>query len=954
MENEQKPRSKEQIEADIAGVQAAIIKNEELMNREREKLMQQGEKLGYTEDEMAKLLKGEAVTENVKIAETEVGTTPVVAIEDVVVENNPETLKVSKREKKGAKNVTVIKKTKPVTTQKKVDDEKAPINIKTGDTVEFSGENIDTMKVIEEGGDKENVKAPVAPEEKKLETELDKKIEATREKYVEEYKKCKKEADKEMLIDKTRNAVFNILSGVKNVFSKKKIEYKKSIKVEDYFTKEIIESKKEYNQARIEMGEAMYNHKKAELEKAGLTGADLETALTQYKATEILAKTIIDERQKIIDAKVEGSPIKPALWKRAIDAYMKIKPRWKRVALSTIIFLPLSATGAIGASAIAAGGVYAGIAGLAGLKFGASMAIGFGVGHLAKGIDWAKKGADLKFKENQDQEKSRLENEFATGKIDVEEYEKGIEIIENEEKKRARNRMLLKAGTGGLLALAAGYGSYTAMGLGVEHMGNGVHNGVDAITGPDISHTPTSSTIEHIKTPSIPDHPRPPLANAGTNPETGFKIKYPFPIKTPEADNLPPGTHGVLKLHENIVHSNIEATALHGKGAIATLRELQHNLKVEYGNDLDNAPASVKHILNTDAHKLAQEYGMYKPGQDAESAFIKSGSSFKVDANGNVTYHEVGMKTDINLEKGAEIKVNTQYEGKMFDSDHSGVETNNDSIGTSPDTGEPVVDTEPHNLNQNITTPTENLAGNKHMIFENNNHIVSIKENGSSGKMQFIYDENGKITRVDVGGEINIIGPNPYTLEGELGKLGRFDRLDADQAIFKMTSKARFLDLLPKDTLEFKFLSEEVAKMQKEIIDNYGNVLNPEKLVNTTSVNVPAESLNINNNLTPELLEKVNQTYTKNIEHLFPDKKIEFWKEIKDSYSVEKLMHINKTGELADVYKPLASHITKLEEISGLKPVLETTITKAESIPHFIMRAEEAIAKMGKLNEIKL
>jgi len=55
-------------------------------------------------------------------------------------------------------------------------------------------------------------------------------------------------------------------------------------------------------------------------------------------------------------------------------------------------------------------------------------------------------------------------------------------------------------------------------------------------------------------------------------------------------------------------------------------------------------PTSVKHILNTNADKLAREYGMYKPGQDAESAFIKSGSSFQVDRYGNVTYHPRGWK----------------------------------------------------------------------------------------------------------------------------------------------------------------------------------------------------------------------------------------------------------------------------------------------------------------------
>ncbi len=165
-------------------------------------------------------------------------------------------------------------------------------------------------------------------------------------------------------------------------------------------------------------------------------------------------------------------------------------------------------------------------------------------------------------------------------------------------------------------------------------------------------------------------------------------------------DDIPNGVHSnneisadrqhqineaLIKGHDTplVKHLNIEAIADHGQGAISTLRELQRNLRAEYGTNLESAPTSVKHILNTDPHKLAQEYGMYKPGSDAESAFIKSGSSFKVDGNGNVTYHEVGGHNDIVLEKGNEIKVNTAYEGRMADTDHSGLKTETNNIGES-------------------------------------------------------------------------------------------------------------------------------------------------------------------------------------------------------------------------------------------------------------------------------
>lgn len=129
------------------------------------------------------------------------------------------------------------------------------------------------------------------------------------------------------------------------------------------------------------------------------------------------------------------------------------------------------------------------------------------------------------------------------------------------------------------------------------------------------------------------------------------------------------------KIDNAVKHESVQATADNGQGAIPTIRELQNNLKLEYKDSLDNAPASVKHILETDPNKLAQEFGMYKPGEDAESLLIKSGSYFKVDSSGNLSFHDIDANNDIVLLKGNEIKVDSPIEGKMFDSDSPKIET---------------------------------------------------------------------------------------------------------------------------------------------------------------------------------------------------------------------------------------------------------------------------------------
>jgi len=528
------------------------------------------------------------------------------------------------------------------------------------------GEGVKDLKLEEKiAGDKEDKEEIKKMEELEVQkTNAEKKLGENRENYIKEYKKCKTEADRQKLIEKTRTSTFNILAGVKNIFSKNKIDYKKSIKPEDYFTDKTKEAKTEYTQARIEMGNIMFEQKKAELEKAGLSGKDLETALVQYKATEILAKTITDERQKIIDSKTIE---KPALWKRLLDGYMKIKPKWKRVALSTLLFLPLSASGALGASAIAAGGIYAGVAGLAVVKFTASMAIGAGIGHLSKGIDLAKRKSDKEFSENQNKLHQEARDDFANNKIGIEEYEERTKNLEEVEKKRTRDRMILKGVTGGALAMIAGFVAYDAMGNGIEHI-SGADNTVDAISGPDVSHVQAGPNIEH---PTM----APPI----------------------------------------IQHANIEATANNGQGGIALAHELKENLKVEYGDNLENAPASVKHALNVSDQDLAKELGMYKPGQEMESANLMEGDKIVVDGKtGEFRFDSIRSDKDTILQHGTEAEPSGVYEGKMVDTDNSGVKIeetpHNTPVSTDeykipeqvdPITGEQIINTphyEPTNL----------------------------------------------------------------------------------------------------------------------------------------------------------------------------------------------------------------------------------------------------------------
>jgi len=459
-------------------------------------------------------------------------------------------------------------------------------------------------------------------------------------------------------------------------------------------------------------------------------------------------------------------------------------------------------------------------------------------------------------------------------------------------------------------------------------------------------------------------------------------------------------------------HDEVDATAIakKGDGGIVLARRLQKSLTLKYGSDLSRAPESVKHILNTDADKLAREFEMYKPNQDAESALIHPGDSI-TEKNGEITFHDKFGNKEINLMKGNDIKPIHNYEGKMVDTDQSGLRIKNTGEESSqlykvppqvnPLTGE-LVDTHTTNLNtidnpykvppqvsplneesMSVTSNNnaeevdtlykvpkqvnplngepmsqhvnhvikENTVNLKPYNFDNDEHIVSIRENGESVSMKFIYNENGKIVGTDVGGHFNT-GDNPYANEVSIKNLSAFARLDAHKDIMEMAKEAQFLNKLPHNTSEYKYLHEHVVSMQQNILKNYGDVINPDRLEKSVSLTNQLQENLIN--LNSGTLEKVNINLQENLHHIFPTKKLmETYDYIKENVSAEKLVALGRKEGVADAYKPLISYMDKLEETSGLKPIGKSLINEAESISDYMLRASKKIAEIGKLDEIK-
>lgn len=485
------------------------------------------------------------------------------------------------------------------------------------------------QKAIDEAKAKEEAEKARKEEIEKNLIENEKKVDETRDAYVEEFLKYKKESKKQGLINKTWDTIRNSLKD-----SEKKEEIKlEREKAEKENRKDVDRIEREYLQARKKLAESMASKKEDDLRKSGLKEDKIKEELVKYKAEDIIERTIHEERNKVIAAKVEKSSIDKATWKKLVDGYMNLKPSWKKKAISIGLFMTAASTGVVGASMVASYG----LAGLGGIKIAQSIASGTVAGYLSKNLDrisYFKKKEDY-FKDK----KKEFADAYGSDNIVLEKYERELEELEKQERKMNRNKMLLKATVS--IAVSSGVGGLTSYGLHEMSLGN-TADSASSLGGGHNDTTPEGSTTQTVNPDSTIK------ADA-----TKVEINKPSFIK-----DLAPEK----PISGNIDHG-VTVTADNGHGAIKNLEEIQGKLKAKYGADLSKAPESVKHIVNTDATKLAQEYGQYDPTKVDESAMVIKGDTYTFDEKNGLVFHHNGTATTLEAGK--------PYAGKMFDSSHT-------------------------------------------------------------------------------------------------------------------------------------------------------------------------------------------------------------------------------------------------------------------------------------------
>ncbi len=290
-----------------------------------------------------------------------------------------------------------------------------------------------------------------------LEGNLEKDLENTRNAFIIEKIKFRKENSRRIKIEK-----------IKNFLIRKDGEPRKVVKEEKYYSEKYKETEKKYNQARLNLRNKMYADEKSRLEGEKLPTEEINKKLKEYADSDLRVKIFDNEYYEVQQATAENPDWIRKIWK----GYVNMKPPWKKRAVSIVLFTTI---GAIGNAATVAS-----LAGLAAVRFGKSITIGAATASVSSyGIDWLKKGSDKKFKASQEAKGELLKSEVAETENltleGMEKYEKGVDEINKAERKRARDRAILKAGVTMLLGGAIGIATHPHHAIeNVKHNNSGI------------------------------------------------------------------------------------------------------------------------------------------------------------------------------------------------------------------------------------------------------------------------------------------------------------------------------------------------------------------------------------------------------------------------------------------------------------------------------------------------
>lgn len=351
-----------------------------------------------------------------------------------------------------------------------------------------------------------------------------------------------------------------------------------------------IKTEKENLASLAEGGEDLSYLEGAEGRVGKKTKAEIEKIREAYRARIIFNEVIKPAKEKELMARESALSSRE---KTRFDALLHVwqeRPQWQKVLISAGLVGAITAAGvSVVGAGMTAGAAYGGI------LFGRRLVSG-AVGGIAGG--WvAEKIAGKIWNLSDEEVRIRLQKEGRAGDIDVEELRridkkrgKLLSQKETDALNRARVRLAVSLLVGGGAAITA------------DNVMNGVF-GADS---------PQSEAVE------------------GTTPESG------------DGSNNAPVEETVSgSLYEPII-----AEVKRGQGAIQMFEQLQERIRSvqESGGELSLV---AEELLSKKPTLLAEEYGFYKPNQEAESALIHKGDKLVLDDTGTLLFES--KKGDIQV-----------------------------------------------------------------------------------------------------------------------------------------------------------------------------------------------------------------------------------------------------------------------------------------------------------------
>ncbi|MFA5840914.1 MAG: hypothetical protein WC847_01415 [Candidatus Paceibacterota bacterium] len=379
-------------------------------------------------------------------------------------------------------------------------------------------------------------------------------------------------------------------------------------------------------------------------------------------------------------------------------------------------------------------------------------------------------------------------------------------------------------------------------------------------------------------------------------------------------ETVSPSAPGASQAINNFTNEGIKFE--HGKGGIQGILDLKKQIIAEYNGDYSKAPASVQEFMDTDATKEAIKLGFYDPSNPNESALIKAGSILKFDEHGNLLFGEP--------DASGNIPVLEKYHGGMFDSDGSGkmdlsgkilVDTKIPQIPNIDDTNIDLNDSinsatlnEPYVLETHAPSPSaasEHLPAHKQTAEELSS---TIKE-----QMKLKPGEHSVGTRVETGTTTARVDAFART-----GRLAFTGGVENEPVIYNYGNHNQ----------EFPGLSmreNQILQAHPEFGDNHFH-LTDEKLIETYEVGE-------------------NNKY-----YIFKKDPSHLWDKFKNMRVGTFLKDTSKENENAASIN-LKNYLNTLQKTTNLEPK-GFFGRRTEKIEHYIARALQKAASIGKLKEI--